>query len=152
MIAGMIKPRFGLMALSITLALSSSASAQTAVAKKLEARIAAAVTKIQEACSSDLAKYCSAVTPGEGRLIFCVMAHEDKLSDKCDYALYTATRNLGRALDRLEQTADACGQDIETHCSEGPGGGGRIAQCLISKKASLSKGCRTAINRFSVKN
>jgi len=47
-----------------------------------------------------------------------MMAHEDKVSNKCDYALYAATRNIERAIDRIEQTADACWPDIEKRCSE----------------------------------
>ena len=58
------------------------------------------------------------MTPGEGRLVLCMMAHEDKVSNKCDYALYAATRNIERAIDRIEQTADACWPDIEKQCSE----------------------------------
>ena len=30
------------------------------------------------------AKFCGQVTPGEGRLVLCMMAHEDKVSNKCD--------------------------------------------------------------------
>jgi hypothetical protein len=40
------------------------------------------------------------------------MAHEDKISTKCDYALYSASRNLDRAIDSIEQAADACWPDI----------------------------------------
>ena len=70
------------------LAFSATANAQTSVAQKVEAKIAAAVNKVQSACSNDLKTFCSTVTPGEGRLIFCMLAHEDKISSKCDFALY----------------------------------------------------------------
>jgi Cysteine rich repeat len=77
--------------------------AQTEVAKKAQERLSAAVEKLQTACGDDLKKYCSTVTPGEGRLLFCMMAHEDKISAKCDYALYSAARNLDRAIDYVER-------------------------------------------------
>jgi hypothetical protein len=118
------------------------------VSQKVGARLAAASAKLQAACGSDLSKYCNTVTPGEGRLIFCMMAHEDKISSKCDYALYDASRKMERTLDLIEQAADACWNDIEKHCAKIPEGGGRIAQCLLNNKASVAKGCRTAIEKF----
>ena len=71
---------FVIAVISAFLAYGSSAKAQTAVSQKVQARLAAAAEKLQAACGGDLSKYCSAVTPGEGRLIFCMMAYEDKLS------------------------------------------------------------------------
>ena len=46
---------------------------------------------VVKACENDLKTYCSQVTPGEKRLLACVYAHEDKLSDQCTYALYQAS-------------------------------------------------------------
>ena len=69
------------------------------------------------ACSDDIKKYCNTVTPDEGRLILCIEAHEDKISTQRDYALFEAARNLDRALDRIEQVADICWNDIEKYCS-----------------------------------
>ena len=131
--------------------LNSTVSAQDDLAQRLVARAEAAAKTIQDACSPDVTKFCSQVTPGEGRLVLCMMAHEDKVSDKCDHALYSATRNIERAIDRIEQTAEACWPDIEKQCSETAPGGGRVAQCLVAKKASLSKEGSTTIDKFSVK-
>ncbi len=125
-----------------------TATAQTQVQSRVEARLTAAVKKLENACSDDLKKYCSTVTPGEGRLLLCLEAHEDKISSKCDYALFEAARNLERALDRIELAADACWGDIAKYCASIPEGGGRIAQCLIAKKTSLKPACRTIISKF----
>jgi len=122
--------------------------AQTPVAENAKARIAAALTKIHAGCADDLAKFCSTVTPGEGHLIFCMMAHEDKISAKCDYTLFDASRNLGRALDLIEQAADVCWPDIEKHCANAPAGGGHIAQCLLANKTTVASDCRTALDQF----
>lgn len=141
----------GVSAFVAALALSPSANAQSDMAKKIEARLEAATKKIRDACIADVQKFCGQVTPGDGRLVLCMMAHEDKVSSKCDTAIYEASRNLERALDRIEQTADACWPDIEKQCGETAPGGGRIAQCLVAKKASLSKDCAAAVDRFSAK-
>ena len=51
-------------------------------------------------CESDIANFCSQVTPGNGRLLHCMAAHEDKISGQCSYALY-------QAASLLEQLATA---------------------------------------------
>lgn len=132
-------------AMLFTFGAFSEAQAQS----NLEARVEAGVKKIEIACSEDLKKYCNTVTPGEGRVYFCIQAHEDKISAKCDFALYEASRNLERALDRIEQAADACWGDIEQFCAGTPAGEGRIMQCLTAKKASLKPACQTVLGKFA---
>ena len=139
---------FALTIFSGLLTLSGAASAQSEMAQRLETRLSAATKKIQDACLADVTKFCGLVNPGEGRLILCMMAHEDQVSTKCEFAVYDAARNLERAVDRIEQTAEACWPDIEKQCANIEAGGGRIAQCLVAKKASLSQPCATAISKF----
>ncbi|HMA74661.1 MAG TPA: cysteine rich repeat-containing protein [Xanthobacteraceae bacterium] len=141
--------RLPVSAAAAIIALGTAAYAQADVARQIEARLSAAVKKIEAACAEDAKKYCSTVTPGEGRLLLCMEAHEDKISTKCDYAVYEAARNLDRALNRIEQVADACWNDIEKHCANIAGGGGRIAQCLVAQKASLAPACQAEIAKVS---
>ena len=126
-----------------------AANAQSKLQAQLEERLNAAVSKVQDACAEDVKKYCSMVTPGEGRLILCMQAHEDKVSSKCDYALFDASLRLERALDRLDRAAEACWDDIEKFCANTPEGGGRIVECLAAKKTSLSRGCQAQVNSLS---
>lgn len=128
--------------------LGTSAFGQTSVSDNIKARLVAAAEKIKEACGPDINKFCNTVTPGEDRLIFCMMAHEDKISTKCDYALYSASRNMDKALGLIEQASDMCWSDIEKNCSNMPEGSGGIAQCLFSKKATLTRGCQTVLEQF----
>jgi hypothetical protein len=133
------------LALTTMLGFEKVAVGQT---QQLVARLDAAVEKVQAACGDDVKKYCSTVTPGEGRLILCMQAHEDKVSEKCDFALFQASRNLDRALDRIDRAADICWSDIEAHCSNVPEGGGRILQCLASQKTSLAPACQTELGKL----
>jgi Golgi apparatus protein 1 len=125
--------------------MTSILSLAPAVAQSPLDRILQGVKKLEQGCAEDLSKFCSTVTPGEGRLFFCILAHEDKLSQKCDYALFSAARNLERALDRVAQVADACWTDIEQNCADSAPGGGRVMQCLVAKASSLSPGCRSTL-------
>lgn len=136
--------------LSLALALYAVTICTGALAQpraKLEARIAAGVEKVQKACTADIQKYCGLVTPGEGRLLLCMQAHEDKVSAGCDLAIFEASRNLERALSRIELLADACWNDIEKHCANITPAEGRIAQCLVDKKSSLSPVCGRLVGR-----
>ena len=134
---------------SASLPSTTTAHSQTTgtAESRLETRIETAVKKIQDGCGADVKTYCGNVTPGDERLALCMMAHEDKVSNQCEFALFSAARNVERALDRIKQTSEACWDDIEKHCSD-MAGGGRIAQCLVSKKASLQSSCQTVLSKF----
>ncbi len=133
---------------SVFMTFTASSQAQTKLQSKIEERVTTAVKKVEAACGEDLRKFCSTVTPGEGRVLLCLEAHEDKISSKCDVALYSASRNLDRALDRVAMTADACWNDIDKFCSSVPDGEGRVAQCLVDKRASVSAGCKTNLGKL----
>jgi hypothetical protein len=138
-----------ILALTAILGLEQAAVGQS---QQLAARLDAAVKKVEVACSDDLKKYCSTVTPGEGRLILCMQAHEDKVSEKCDFAIFEASRKINRALDRIDRAAEICWSDIEKHCSNIPEGGGRIIQCLAGQKTSLTPACQTEVGKLSSLN
>ena len=137
---------FGLLFLCLPLLIGQSVQAQTASAGNVRERLAGAEQKLRMACGEDLTKYCSTVTPGEGRLLHCMIAHEDKITTKCDYALYSAARNLEGAIDTIEQVADACGADMEKLCADVQEGSGRIAQCMVSKKSTASPACQKVLD------
>jgi hypothetical protein len=141
------KASFGIF-VCLALVTADNVHAQTAATDKVGERLEAAVQKLRAACADDLAKYCSSVTPGEGRLLYCMIAHEDRIGTKCDYALYSAARNLDRAIDFVEEAADACWPDIQKLCADVPEGAGHIAQCLMNKKSTVSAPCQKILERI----
>lgn len=108
---------------------------------QLRERLTGAVQRVQEACRDELRNFCSTVTPGEGRVLLCMQAHEDKISRQCEMALFDASRNIQQTTRRVERLAEACWSDIQAHCT----GGGPIGQCMIDKRASLSPPCQAVI-------
>ncbi|MGQ0591871.1 MAG: cysteine rich repeat-containing protein [Gammaproteobacteria bacterium] len=46
------------------------------------------VKSVQEGCKNELESYCKQVTPGGGRVLACLYAYQDKLSGRCEHALY----------------------------------------------------------------
>ena len=131
-----------------TLAFITSAQAQSQIQAKLEARATAAINKLQAACGDDVKKYCSTVTPGEGRLLLCLEAHEDKTSDKCNFGLFEAAHNLSNTIQRIDAAANICWSDIEKYCANTQVGGGRVIQCLVDKKTSVKPACRAVVTKF----
>ena len=101
--------------------------------------------QVQEGCSSELARYCAEVTPGEGRLLACLYAHGDKLAGQCDYALYDAAVRLEQAVSAVSYVASGCRKELETYCATVELGEGRVAQCLNDHAGQLSPECDQAL-------
>jgi hypothetical protein len=124
-----------------------SASAQTDVGKTIVEKLTAKITKLENACASDIKKYCKDVTPGEGRMIYCMQAHEDKISPKCTYELEEAAASVQATADLLKDGVVACKAEIAGVCGKIQPGQGRIAACLIANKSTASKDCADAIQK-----
>lgn len=109
---------------------------------QMRARIAGAAQQLRTACQDELRNFCGTVTPGEGRLLLCMQAHEDKISRQCELALLETSRNIGKAVHRMENLAQACWQDIQAHCSAA---GSSVVQCMIDNRQSLSSQCQATV-------
>ena len=98
------------------------------------------------ACETDIESYCSQVTPGEGRMLHCMAAHEDKISGQCQYAFYQAATVLEQLATAVAYVASQCETDIETHCRDVAMGEGRILMCLTENEAEVSDACNQAVS------
>ncbi len=124
------------------------ASAQTDISKALQEKLEARITKLKDACADDIKKFCSNVTPGEGRLLYCMHAYEDQISVKCGYELEDAATNVQDAADNLKDAIAACKTEITGVCGKTTPGQGRMAACLMANKATASKACVDAIGKI----
>jgi len=102
------------------------------------------VETVVTGCKAELEKYCSNVTPGEGRILACLYAHNDKLSGRCEYALYDAAVQLERAVAALSYVANECAPDLRKHCARVEAGEGRLLECLQKNDAEVSTRCKQA--------
>ena len=107
------------------------------------------VQYVENACATEIENFCSNVTPGEGRLLLCFAAHEDKISERCQYALYQASSALEQATAALSYLARSCRSDIETLCPETQPGDGRILECLQRQEEQVSDTCKDAVSDVS---
>jgi Golgi apparatus protein 1 len=124
------------------------ASAQSDLGKTILEKLTARVTSLEKACAGDIKKYCKTVTPGEGRMIYCMQAHEDKISVKCAFELGEAATSVQTAADALKDAVIACKAEISGVCGKVQPGQGRIAACLMSNKATASAGCVEGLKKI----
>jgi len=110
-------------------------------------RVADAIQIVQVACASELNDFCGKVTPGEGRLAFCMRAHEDQLSRTCESALRRVALNVRRTLNQITET---CWNEVRALCGD-TDKLGKLGQCVAQKKGSLSSSCETIVTALGQK-
>lgn len=102
------------------------------------------VKSVATGCQNEIGTYCKDVTPGEGRILACLYAHGDKLSGRCEYALYDAAVQLERVVAALGYVANECKDDLKKYCSEVAIGKGRLLKCLEKNDDKVSDRCKQA--------
>jgi Cysteine rich repeat len=96
-------------------------------------------------CQKEITSFCKDVTPGEGRVLQCLAAHKDKLSNRCNYVLYDAAAQLDRLATAIKYVAMECKADLDKHCGDIAIGDGRIAKCLQKNQETLAPDCKQAL-------
>jgi len=109
------------------------------------------IETVATGCKTELETYCKSVTPGEGRVLACLYAYQDKLSGKCEYALYNAAARLERAVAALTYVANECEADVAASCAGVKAGEGRLLQCLEKNEAKVSQRCKDALKDVGLK-
>jgi hypothetical protein len=109
------------------------------------------VETVLEGCKTELESYCTDVTPGQGRILACLYARGDKLSGKCEYALYDAAAQLERAVAALTYVASECEDDLDELCAGVPAGKGRLLSCLERQEDKVSSRCKEALKDVGLK-
>jgi len=106
---------------------------------------------VKKACHKELTTFCKGVMPGEGRILACLYAFEDKVSDKCEYAVYDAALQLEQAVAALKFAASQCKDDLMKFCANVQIGQGRALACLNKNEKDVSQGCKDALRQTGLK-
>jgi len=107
--------------------------------------------KVKKACNKELSTFCKGVVPGEGRILACLYAFEDKVSDACEYAVYDAAAQLEQAATALKFAASQCRADLEKFCGNVQPGQGRALACLNKNEKDVSQTCKDALKQTGLK-
>jgi hypothetical protein len=129
-----------IIAVCVTLLLAVSVGAQQSL-----------VETVANGCKDEIETYCKDVTPGEGRVLACLYARSDKLSNTCEYALYDAAAQLERAVDALAYVVNECADDLDQFCQNVAAGEGRLLECIEKNDAKVSTRCKEAIKQVGLK-
>ena len=105
------------------------------------------VDSVKKACHTELTTVCKGVKQGEGRILACLYAFEDKVSDKCAYAVYDAAVELERAAEAIKYAASQCKDDLQKYCADVKLGEGRGLSCLKKHDKSVSQNCKDALRQ-----
>jgi hypothetical protein len=109
------------------------------------------IDSVVKGCDKELKTYCKDVTPGEGRGLACLYAFSDKLTPKCEYALYDAAVQLERVVNALAYTVNECREDLTKFCSNIKPGEGRLLQCIEKNDAKVTARCKQAMKDTGLK-
>jgi len=101
---------------------------------------------IQSNCGKELKAHCSGITKGQGRILACLYAREDKLSAKCGNAVMNSVERLGMALGALGNVVRVCEPDTRRLCNGVVAGNGNLIGCLAQAKGSVSAQCNSMLD------
>ncbi|OEU57781.1 MAG: hypothetical protein BA871_07950 [Desulfuromonadales bacterium C00003096] len=104
-----------------------------------------------EGCQQELTTFCKDVTPGEGRILACLYAFQDKVTPRCEYAVYDSIGQLDRTLNNLSYAIGECRDDLKSHCADIKPGEGRLLDCLSKNEAKVSRRCNNALKDTGLK-
>jgi len=109
------------------------------------------IDAVKKACNTELTTFCKGVKPGEGRILACLYAFEDQVSDKCTYAVYNAAAELEQAVNALKFAATQCKDDLLKYCGDVQVGEGRGLACLEKNEKTVSQACKDALKQTGLK-
>lgn len=91
-------------------------------------------------CDKDIARFCSNISPGKGRIAKCLKENESQLSPGC------RMQHLEEVAEALRQTSEVCSDDSVRFCGsflqkqdEG------LLKCLKINAPALSPDCRAKL-------
>jgi len=110
----------------------------------------AAVKVVGDGCSKEIATFCGDVPMGENRVLNCLTAHENQLSDGCDAAIARGKATISEALGDANFFGSKCGPDIKLLCSDVEPGEGRVLACLVEHNTNITMRCYGALAELNL--
>ncbi|HTN52342.1 MAG TPA: cysteine rich repeat-containing protein [Anaeromyxobacter sp.] len=106
---------------------------------------------VKKACHKELTTFCKGVPAGQARILACLYAFEDKVSDQCVYAVYDAAAQLEQAVQAVKFAASQCQADLQKFCADVKPGKGRALACLDKNAKDVSAQCKDALKQTGLK-
>ena len=107
--------------------------------------IAATTVSAKGECQADRQKFCAKVMKGDHKGMWqCIKSHEAELSEPCK-------NHIAHVREKSRDIKTNCKADYKKLCKQEKSGEGRIIKCLKANEASLSQGCKDALNKTELK-
>ncbi|MGI9402003.1 MAG: cysteine rich repeat-containing protein [Rhizobiaceae bacterium] len=103
---------------------------------------------VLEACEEEIEVLCPKVSPGNGRTISCLYAHENYLNEPCAMAIVDMGDMLDFVFTTVRSAVAVCASDIESKCAGTKFGEGRILTCLRENSADINPECSKMVENF----
>ena len=103
-----------------------------------------AVKIIGDGCSKEINSFCRDVPMGEHRVMHCLTAHENQLSDGCHAAIAKGKSTIDAALGDANFFGAKCGPDMKLLCSDLKSGETPLS-CLIEHNTNITMRCYQAL-------
>jgi len=104
-----------------------------------------AVKIVGDGCSKEIATFCGDVPVGNNRVLNCLTAHENQLSDGCTKSIVLGKATISQALGDANFFGAKCGPDMKLLCSDVTPGDGRMLACLVEHNTNITMRCYSAL-------
>jgi len=104
------------------------------------------VAALRANCAKEVGAHCKGVKEGQGRLLACLYAHEDKLSARCGNVVLGSVERLGVMLGALANVRRVCEADAKRLCNGVVAGNGNLVGCLAQARRSVSAQCNATLD------
>lgn len=111
------------------------------------------IVRAVSSCKQDIDTYCRRLNLGEGHIMACLYANDDKISSPCAMALNDVALQSENASKQVSEFIDACETDRENDCPTEEWEDGGVAKCLRFQSyvtESVSTSCRLALKKFGL--
>ncbi|KXZ44222.1 hypothetical protein GPECTOR_71g583 [Gonium pectorale] len=107
--------------------------------------------RMQQACTSDIQKFCGGVEEGDGQVHACLRRSADHLSPECRAAEEEVERLEHEDVRLNPKLMRECPLAISTFCGDVPPGAARVIRCLQSNmhKGHFPPSCRAALTQLT---
>ena len=101
------------------------------------------VANMRQVCGDDIKKFCSHVTPGDGKIHGCLREHIEELSHDCQSQEFTVEQIEGLTAE----TRSACSYELSSFCKESNIMNGGELHCLWRNVDDAALACQSAVKK-----
>ncbi|MBT8340513.1 MAG: hypothetical protein HKP58_00870 [Desulfatitalea sp.] len=107
--------------------------------------------RLVQTCKAEIETYCHDVKPGGGRILSCLHAHSDKLSESCAEVAKEAGEEVKLMGAAIAHVKENCSADLDQYCKGVAPGRGRLLKCLQDNDTGISHKCKDALKEIGLR-